>query len=133
MEAIRQDDGTGSGWLQEIWSRLGRLASLGRNGNARRDGLSPEELRTLAEKARNMSDLLPLRLAALRIDETELARTDPKLLHDMQGACRMCDTKSHCTWDFVVDASSPRWEEYCPNARALRAVEAMRSTDGKAG
>ena len=80
-----------------------------------------------------MSDLLPLRLAALRIDEAELARVDPNLLREMQTACRLCDAKSHCTWDFVVDASNPRWEEYCPNARALHAVQAVQSSEDKPG
>jgi hypothetical protein len=132
MEALGQDEGVGSHWFQDLCSRLGRLATFGRTGR-KRESLTQGELLALADKARNMSDLLPLRLAALRIDEAELARQNPQLLRDMQSACHLCDTKSHCTWDFVVDASNPRWEEYCPNARALRAVEAMQATEDKSG
>ena len=132
MEALRQDDNAGSHWLHGLFTRLGWFAGFGRN-TSRRQGLTQGELLALADKARNMSDLLPLRLAALRIDEAELARQNPQLLRDMQTACHLCDAKSHCTWDFVVDASNPRWEEYCPNARALRAVEAMQAAEDKSG
>jgi hypothetical protein len=122
-------------WYRDLCAQLARLVSLRERiseiSQTADAGLTGEELRVIAEKARNLEDLLPLRLAVMHIDEAQLAGTDPALMRQLRKSCRLCDAKSQCTWDFVGDATNPRWEQYCPNAQALRTVRSHRSGRGE--
>ena len=131
MQQRLQNDGESLRWFRDLCAQLarlatfrGRLAEISQTVDA---GLTGDELRVIAEKARTLEDLLPLRLAALHIDEAQFARADPALMRQLRKSCRLCDAKSRCTWDFVGDATNSRWEQYCPNAQALRSVQSHRS------
>jgi len=131
MQQRLRNNGDGPRWYRDLCAQLarfvtlrGRLAEISQTADA---GLTDDELRVIAEKARTLEDLLPLRLAVLHIDEAQLAGTDPALMRQLRKSCRLCDAKSQCTWDFIGDATNPRWEQYCPNAQALRAVQSHRS------
>ena len=135
MQQRLRNDGENLRWFRDLCTQLARfatfrdrIAEISQTADA---GLTDEELRVIAEKARNLEDLLPLRLAILQIDEAQLADTDPALMRQLRKSCRLCDEKSQCTWDFVGDPTNPRWEQYCPNAQALRTVQSHRSARGE--
>jgi hypothetical protein len=81
MQQRLQNDGESLRWFQDLCAQLarlatfrGRLAEISQTVDA---GLTDDELRVIAEKARTLEDLLPLRLAVLHIDEARnsLVRT----------------------------------------------------------
>lgn len=95
-------------------------------------GVSAPELRTLAGKWPDSADLLNRRLAALELDPTEIRRTEPQVLHDLQRVCTMCTSGRECSHDLARDPSDPAWREYCPNVTTLDAVAAERAKPPRA-
>ena len=80
MQQRLRNKGDGPRWYRDLCTQLacfvtlrGRLAEISQTTDA---GLTDDELRVIAEKARTLEDLLPLRLAVLHIDEAQLAGTD---------------------------------------------------------
>jgi hypothetical protein len=133
MQQRLRNDGESLRWFRDLCAQLARFSTFRERVAAQTAdvGLTYEELRVIAEKARDLEDLLPLRLAALQIDETQLAGAEPALMRQLRKACRLCEEKSQCTWDFVGDATNPRWEQYCQNAPALRTIQSHRSARGE--
>jgi hypothetical protein len=86
---------------------------------ADRFGMSATELRMLASQGPPAARLLPLRMAALRLDPQDLAWTDGPLLRDMQQLCATCESHGRCRRDLARDPDDPVWEQYCPNADVL--------------
>lgn len=89
--------------------------------------LNGVELRTLAGKWPDSADLLSQRLAALRLDQPALSRTEPAVLRDMERVCANCSEKSHCSHDIDVNPTSAEWRTYCPNVETLDALETERT------
>src|SRR3977135_3830158 len=56
--------------------------------------VSPGELDTLVDRGPRAADELPKLLKALGIDHTDLARTEPLVLRDMERVCARCHSKS---------------------------------------
>jgi hypothetical protein len=131
MQQRLQNESENLRWFRDLCTQLARFAMLRERiaeiSQTADAGLTDEELHVIAEKARTLEDLLPLRLAVLHIDEAQFARADPALMRQLRKSCRLCDAKSRCTWDFVGDATNSRWEQYCPNAQALRSIQSHRS------
>jgi hypothetical protein len=90
-------------------------------------GLTGSDLRTLAGKWPDSSELLSRRLAALKFDEHELARDKPEVLRDLQRVCTLCASKGRCEHDFAYRPSDPTWQAYCPNSQTLAALNAERA------
>jgi hypothetical protein len=90
-------------------------------------GLNEPQLRTMAGKWPDAADLLLQRLAALQLDETTVARTEPGVLRDLERVCSTCSEKPHCRHDIDRDPSDPEWRSYCPNVETLDALEAERA------
>ncbi len=88
-------------------------------------GVSASELRTLATFGPEAADLLLRRMTALDLDRNEIARTEPQTFQDMQRVCIMCDHHRRCARDFARDSASGAWNEYCPNAATLIALNAL--------
>jgi hypothetical protein len=116
-------------WWQERRNRSGSAAME----KSRRDkleraaeglGLAIGELHSISGKAHYTTNLLPLRMSLLHLDASEVARSDPKLLRELEASCRLCEDKLRCTRDIAQDAANPKWHEYCPNAMVLRAMQA---------
>jgi hypothetical protein len=84
-------------------------------------GLTGADLRTLAGKWPDSAELLSRRLAALRLDEHELARSNPDVLRDLQRVCTLCAAKGRCEHDLADKPSDPVWQTYCPNAQTVAA------------
>jgi hypothetical protein len=88
-------------------------------------GLSASELRRVTKLGPGSADLLLRRMAALDLDRKEVSRTEPRTFQDLQRVCSMCDSKRRCRRDLTRDAADPVWEDYCPNAATLMALNAM--------
>jgi DNA-binding transcriptional LysR family regulator len=88
-------------------------------------GMSSEELRRLARLGPGAADLLPQRMAALDLDQKEVAREEPQTLHDLQRVCAMCEYHRRCARDLGHDPDNPEWKHYCPNATTLEALNAQ--------
>ncbi|TMJ02021.1 MAG: hypothetical protein E6G97_14435 [Alphaproteobacteria bacterium] len=119
------------GTLWHNWRKCrATVAELGSYETARvaRDvNVSTPELTTLAGKWPDAADFLSQRLAALQLDETAVARTEPQVLRDMERVCALCNEKPHCGHDLDRDPSNAEWRDYCPNVDTLDALEAERA------
>jgi hypothetical protein len=87
-------------------------------------GLSPSELRQLAERGPGAAKLLFERLTALHLDADALVKSEPSTMRDMQRLCSSCVSKKRCQLDLMLVPDDPHWRQYCPNAGTL---DAMRS------
>src|SRR6516165_7066090 len=88
-------------------------------------GLSASELRSVAKLGPASADLLLRRMAALDLDRKEVSRTEPRTFQDLQRVCSMCRSHRRCKRDLAHDAADPAWQDYCPNAATLMALNAM--------
>ena len=88
-------------------------------------GVSPSELRKLATLGPDSADLLLRRMAALDLDRKEVSQTEPRTFQDLQRVCTMCDHHRRCRRDLARDSADPAWQDYCPNAATLMALNAL--------
>ena len=88
-------------------------------------GISGSELRKLAGFGPASADLLFQRMAALDLDQNEVAKTDRATFQDLQRVCTMCDCHRRCARDLARDPLDPVWKDYCPNASTLTALNAL--------
>src|SRR5262249_2242005 len=65
------------------------------------------------------------RMAALDLDRNEVSRTEPRTFQDLQRVCTMCNHHRRCSRDLARDSADPAWEDYCPNAATLMALNAL--------
>ena len=103
------------------------LESCGRDevGRIAQDlGLLPSDLRALVSHGPSEGNLLQRRMAALHLDEDELARSEPATLRDLQRVCTTCGSPRRCARDLKrePDAVSQDWRDYCPNSGTLDAL-----------
>lgn len=118
-------------WRNWIGNRSAR-AEMDRLGSrelgiiAQDVGASKAELRALAGRWPDSADLLARRMAWLRLDPAEIARTDPAVSRDMNKLCSLCGSKRQCEHDLDRATINPSWRRYCPNFQTLAALVAGR-------
>jgi Family of unknown function (DUF6455) len=88
-------------------------------------GMSPAELRAVARFGPQAAAPLFDRMLALDIDRSEVSRTEPQTLRDMQRVCTLCDKRKVCARDLRRHAGEPAWQGYCPNAATLLAMHEL--------
>ena len=88
-------------------------------------GVSPSELHRLANLGPDSADLVLRRMAALDLDRNEVSRTEPRTFQDLQRVCTMCNHHRRCRGDLARDSADPAWQDYCPNAATLMALDAL--------
>jgi len=81
--------------------------------------VSPADLNELVRHGPHAADELPKLLKALGINEADLARVEPLVLHDMERVCALCQRKRECDHDLAVGASAEHYKEYCLNAPTI--------------
>jgi len=86
-------------------------------------GLSPHELREMAELGPDAAKQLLDRMAVLHLDADALAKSEPSTLRDMQRLCSSCATKGRCQRDLLLTPDDPMWRHYCPNTDTLDVVQ----------
>jgi hypothetical protein len=82
------------------------------------------EIRRLASLGPESAELLSRRMAALDFDRKKVAQTHPQTFRDLQRVCTLCESHRQCARDLSRDSGDPGWEDYCPNAATLRALNA---------
>jgi len=95
---------------------------------ARDVGLSPSDLRHMAELGPDAAQQLLDRMAALHLDADALAKREPGTMRDMQRLCSSCASKKRCQLDLMLVPNDPAWRHYCPNAGTLDAVQSEATT-----
>jgi hypothetical protein len=76
-------------------------------------------LYSLAGKWPDSNGLLARRMAALHLDQVEVAQSQPTVARDMRKTCSLCGDKGRCERDLDKAAISPSWQRYCPNSTTL--------------
>jgi hypothetical protein len=120
-----------SQWWRDWTRRSSALSQLKCCGQdeverlARDIGVSASELRSLASLGPDSADLLLRRMAALDLDRNEVSQTEPRTFQDLQRVCTMCNHHRRCRRDLTRDSADPAWQDYCPNAATLMALNAL--------
>jgi hypothetical protein len=92
-------------------------ANFGQIANELR--MSSADLETLVRQGPHSADELPKMLAALGIDQHDLARTEPLVLRDMERVCSLCTHKRQCDRDLAAGTAAAHYGEYCGNAGTI--------------
>ena len=87
--------------------------------------MTPAELRAVAKRGPEAADLLLERMAALDLDPAEVAQVGPETFRDLQRVCSLCESKRRCVRDLIRDPAAPQWQDYCPNAQTLIALNVL--------
>jgi hypothetical protein len=88
-------------------------------------GVSAAEIHKLVSHGPDAANLLLRRMAALDLDRNEVSRLEPQVYQDLRKNCALCDSRRRCARDFTRDLSNPIWEQYCPNAGTLLALNVL--------
>lgn len=86
-------------------------------------GITPDTLDAFVRKGPHAADELPKLLDTLGIDDTDIARTQPQLLLDMQRVCAFCRRKGECNRDLDAHIAAENYEKYCENSDAIRLLK----------
>ena len=81
--------------------------------------VSPADLDELVRHGPHAADELPRLLKALGIEEEDLARVEPMVLHDMERVCALCGHKRECDRDLAAGTAAEHYREYCLNAPTI--------------
>ena len=81
--------------------------------------VSPADLNELVRHGPHAADELPQLLKALGINEADLARIEPMVLHDMERVCALCASKRECDRDLAAGTSAEHYQGYCLNAPTI--------------
>ena len=81
--------------------------------------VSPGELDTLVRRGPHAADELPLLLKSLGIEASDLARTEPLVLRDMERVCSLCNHKRECDRELHAGTSAEHYQGYCLNAATI--------------
>jgi Family of unknown function (DUF6455) len=111
--------------LAAFQSSLANCSEEGLERMAHDLGVSGSELRKLASHGPESADSLLRRMAALDLDQNEVARTERATFQDLQRVCTMCECHKRCARDLARDPHDPAWKDYCPNAQTLTALSAL--------
>ena len=108
-------------WLKH-WQELSEIRRLNttefdRIANDLR--VSPADLNELVRQGPHAADELPQLLKALGINEADLARIEPMILHDMERVCALCQNKRECDRDLAAGTSAEHYQGYCLNAPTI--------------
>jgi hypothetical protein len=87
--------------------------------------MTPAELRAVAKRGPKAANLLLRRMAALDLDPAEVSQVGPQTFRDLQRVCSLCESKRRCVRDLAHDPTMPQWQDYCPNAQTLMALDVL--------
>ena len=115
-------------WVRKYRSHAGNDDTFGQCSSdevrqiAKDIGVSPAELRAIADKGPGAADLLQKMLVALGVAPETLIKRDPAVMRDLQRLCVSCSHKSRCQHELAVGEAAERFHEFCPNAFTLDAL-----------
>lgn len=138
MHARQQGSSDMSGGHEHPDGLLGRIASWFRGGElaglepddvermASDIGLTGAELRDLAARGADGTDLLYARMAVLGVNRADLDRLAFGLSRDLEKDCACCDSRKQCTKELAQQPEAPGWMAYCANAATLQAAQKLK-------
>jgi hypothetical protein len=85
-------------------------------------GMTPSDLRTIADRGPEAADLLSRMLIALKVDPTILGKLDPAISRNLQRSCILCSEKRRCRHELAAGTAVRNMHEYCRNALTLDAI-----------
>jgi hypothetical protein len=85
-------------------------------------GMTPSDLRTLADQGPEAADLLKRMLVALKVDPKILGNLDPRISRNLQRSCITCGEKRRCRHELTAGTAVRNMHEYCPNALTLKDI-----------
>jgi hypothetical protein len=88
-------------------------------------GISSAEIRKMVSRGPRAAELLLRRMVDLDLDRNEVSRTEPRVFQDLQRVCTLCESRRRCARDIARDSADPVWQDYCPNATTLMALNAL--------
>jgi hypothetical protein len=91
-------------------------------------GLSPNDLRHMAELGPDAAKQLLDRMALLHLDPDVVAKNEPATMRDLQRLCSSCVSKKQCQRDLLLTPNDPAWRHYCPNADTLDELRSEATT-----
>ena len=92
------------------------------------DGMVAPTRRTSIVNFRDAINLLLIRMDSLHLDASEVTRIAHAVYREMADRCVNCECKNRCERDLAYDSAGMvtlEWENYCPNAKVLRAMCAL--------
>lgn len=110
--------------LQEL-SQLKCFAAEEIDRIASEAGLTTDEIHELVRLGPNAANLLFQRMAYLDLDRNEVAKIEPAAFEELKKSCALCDSRRRCAGDLARNPDNSVWEEYCPNAATLKALNAL--------
>jgi hypothetical protein len=121
-------------WWRERAARRSTVAALADCGPAETARIAHDvgvsgaaELRVLAGKWPNSSDLLSRRMRQIRLDAAHIVQVEPQVVRNLERVCTLCASKRRCSCDFAKERSPSSWQAYCPNTMTLKALIAEHS------
>lgn len=90
-------------------------------------GVSPNELRILAERSADSASGLPRMMVALGIDGEQVKAHEPQVMRDLERLCSGCRDKGRCERDLAGGTAPAHYHDYCPNNFTLDAIKAEQS------
>lgn len=112
-------------WLRGNGADLSSIPEYEIERMAKDVRMCPSELRAVAKSGPGGADLLLCRMAALDLDPAEVRDIAPETFRDLQRTCALCESKRRCARDFARHAEDVKWEDYCPNAQTLMALNVL--------
>jgi hypothetical protein len=118
-------------WWRVFASRRSTVAALADWGPAEAARIAHDisvsgaaELRVLAGKWPDSTDLLSRRMRQINLDAAKIVQVEPQVVRDLERVCTLCTSKRRCSRDFAKGRSASSWQAYCPNTMTLRALTA---------
>jgi pyrroloquinoline quinone (PQQ) biosynthesis protein C len=84
--------------------------------------MSTTDLEALVRQGPHAADELPKMLAALGVNQQDLARTEPHVLRDMERVCALCSHKRQCDRDLAAGTAAAHYTEYCGNTDTIEGL-----------
>ncbi|MFN3657031.1 MAG: DUF6455 family protein [Pseudolabrys sp.] len=89
---------------------------------ARDLGVSAEELKELAGKSPESTELLAKMLKTLGVDAKRVTAAKPGVMRDLQRVCIACALRDRCIHELADGTAGQHFHEFCPNAYTLDAL-----------
>lgn len=86
-------------------------------------GLSVSDLEQVNRAGTEAAYPMYRRLASLGLDQSEITRSEPAVIQDLQRVCSLCADKRQCTHELRHDPADTNWQTYCPNMTTFEALK----------
>ena len=79
-------------------------------------GVSAADLKQLAGRNPDSTELLGRMLKTLGVDAARVTAAEPAVMRDLQRVCIACALRDRCVHEFAEGTAAAHFHDYCPNA-----------------